>query len=60
MKMQKLALALLLATPLISFAAPPVMVSSGMLTGSNGMTLYVLTKDTPGVSTGRQRQERLQ
>ena len=28
MKMQKLALALLLATPLVSLAAPPVMVSS--------------------------------
>lgn len=48
MKMQKLALAFLLATPLISFAAPPIMVSSGMLTGSNGMTLYFFDKDAAG------------
>jgi predicted lipoprotein with Yx(FWY)xxD motif len=48
MKLQKLVLALFLASPLVCLAAPPTKVSNGMLTGSNDMTLYVFDKDAAG------------
>ena len=31
-----------------AYAAPPAMVSGGVLTGSNGMTLYTFDKDVAG------------
>ncbi|MDP2881451.1 MAG: hypothetical protein Q8N89_07710 [Azonexus sp.] len=54
MKMKNLLLALLLSTTLAACsgygtrAAAPAMVSDGMLTGSNGMTLYTFDKDAAG------------
>ena len=48
MKTPKLVLALLFASPLVCLAAPPTKVSGGMLTGSNGMTLYTFDKDAAG------------
>ena len=48
MKIHKLILALLLSAPLMAMAAAPVKVSGGMLTGSNGMTLYTFDKDAAG------------
>ena len=54
MKMHKLALALLVSTTLAACSAyetrpaAPAMVSNGMLTGSNGMTLYTFDKDGAG------------
>lgn len=52
--MKTLALALLAATTLAACAAndtrpaAPAMLSNGMLTGSNGMTLYTFDKDAAG------------
>jgi len=54
MKTPKLVLALLVSASLAACAgtggapAAPAMVSAGMLTGSNGMTLYVFDKDAAG------------
>jgi len=54
MKKTDLALALLLSATLAACSgagsrpAAPAMVSNGMLTGSNGMTLYVFDKDAAG------------
>lgn len=45
MKIHKLAFALLASASLAAFAGPPAMVSNGMLTGNNGMTLYTFDKD---------------
>ena len=56
MKTQNLVLALLVSATLAACssyetrAAAPAMVSAGMLTGANGMTLYTFDKDTAGVS----------
>ena len=50
MNMKKLALALLASASLAAHAAAPAMVSKGMLTGSNGMTLYTFDKDAGGKS----------
>ncbi|MFA4969719.1 MAG: hypothetical protein WC540_08805 [Sulfuritalea sp.] len=50
MKMHKLVFALLASASLTAFAAAPAMVSKGMLTGSNGMTLYTFDKDAGGKS----------
>ena len=53
MKINKLVLALLVSATLasgVAHAAAPAMVSGGMLTGSNGMTLYTFDKDMPGKS----------
>ena len=50
MKIHKLALALLASASLAAYAAAPAMVSNGMLTGSNGMTLYTFDKDGGGKS----------
>ncbi|WP_301103349.1 hypothetical protein [Propionivibrio sp.] len=56
MNTSKLTLALFLTTTLAVFfayearAAAPVAVSGGMLTGSNGMTLYTFDKDVAGKS----------
>lgn len=50
MNIHKLALALLASASLAAFAAPPAMVSNGVLTGSNGMTLYTFDKDADGKS----------
>lgn len=54
MKTKNWLLTLLLSTTLTAcsaysaHAAAPAMVSNGMLTGSNGMTLYVFDKDAAG------------
>ncbi|WP_265946486.1 hypothetical protein [Dechloromonas sp. A34] len=54
MKKANLVLALLLSATLAACSgagsrpAAPAMVSNGMLTGSNGMTLYVFDKDATG------------
>ena len=54
MKTSRLALALLVSATLaacsatVSRPATPAMVSSGVLTGSNGMTLYTFDKDSAG------------
>jgi len=48
MEMRNLVLALLLTAPLVTMAATPAMMSKGMLTDSNGMTLYTLDKDATG------------
>ncbi|HJV93857.1 MAG TPA: hypothetical protein VJ572_10270 [Azonexus sp.] len=54
MKKTNLVLALLLSATLAACSgagsrpAAPAMVSNGMLTGSNGMTLYVFDKDAAG------------
>ncbi|MFZ4538754.1 hypothetical protein [Propionivibrio sp.] len=54
MKVHQLVLALLLSANLAASSAnetkpaAPAMVSSGMLTGSNGMTLYIFDKDAAG------------
>ncbi len=50
MKIPRLALALLASVSLAACAASPAMVSNGMLTGSNGMTLYTFDKDAGGKS----------
>lgn len=50
-KIHKLVLALLASASLAAYAAAPAMVSKGMLTGSNGMTLYTFDKDAGGKST---------
>jgi predicted lipoprotein with Yx(FWY)xxD motif len=50
MKIHKLALALLASVSLAAYAAAPAMVTNGMLTGSNGMTLYTFDKDGAGKS----------
>jgi len=54
MKTTKLLLTLLMSAPLAACsgygmrAASPAMASDGMLTGSNGMTLYTFDKDAAG------------
>lgn len=54
MKLHSLALALILSAPLVAFSANethsnlPAMVSDGMLSGSNSMTLYTFDKDVAG------------
>ena len=54
MKTQNLVLALLVSATLAACSSyetrtsPPAMVSAGMLTGSNGMTLYTFDKDAAG------------
>jgi predicted lipoprotein with Yx(FWY)xxD motif len=49
MKTTKLFLALLLSlSAAVSSAADPAMVSDGVLTGGNGMTLYTFDRDTAG------------
>ena len=54
MKTQNLVLALLMSATLAACssyetrAAAPAMVSAGMLTGANGMTLYTFDKDAAG------------
>jgi len=49
MKINKLLLALLFAgASYQAIAADPAMVSSGVLTGSNGMSLYIFDKDAAG------------
>jgi predicted lipoprotein with Yx(FWY)xxD motif len=49
MRIHRLALALFVAGAASqAIAADPAMVSNGMLTGSNGMTLYVFDKDAAG------------
>jgi len=51
MKFRELALGLLVSTTFVACAnmgAAPAMVSNGMLTGSNGMTLYTFDKDVAG------------
>lgn len=48
MEMRNLVLALLLTAPLVTMAATPAMMSKGMLTDSNGMTLYTFDKDATG------------
>ena len=49
MKINKLLLALLFAgASYQAIAADPAMVSNGVLTGSNGMSLYIFDKDTAG------------
>lgn len=54
MKTHNLALALMLSAMLAACSgagsrpAAPAMISNGMLTGSNGMTLYVFDKDAAG------------
>ncbi|PKO30951.1 MAG: hypothetical protein CVU34_18245 [Betaproteobacteria bacterium HGW-Betaproteobacteria-7] len=49
MKTPKLFLALILSlSAAVSSAADPAMVSDGVLTGSNGMTLYTFDRDTAG------------
>jgi len=52
MKTRKLAFALLVSafTALSAHAAAPAMVTDGMLTGGNGMTLYTFDKDADGKS----------
>ncbi|MDK9704065.1 MAG: hypothetical protein OEL20_13090 [Sulfuritalea sp.] len=50
MTIHKLVFALLASASLAAFAAAPAMVSKGMLTGSNGMTLYTFDKDAGGKS----------
>ena len=52
MKTRKFAFALLASsfTALSAFAANPAMVADGILTGSNGMTLYTFDKDADGKS----------
>ncbi len=52
MKTRKLVFALLASsfTALSAYAASPAMVADGMLTGSNGMTLYTFDKDADGKS----------
>jgi predicted lipoprotein with Yx(FWY)xxD motif len=56
MTIHKLALALLVSTTMVACSAyetrpaAPAMVSNGMLTGSNGMTLYTFDKDSAGKS----------
>lgn len=50
MKIHNFVLALLASASLAAFAAAPAMVSNGMLTGSNGMTLYTFDKDGGGKS----------
>ena len=56
MKTSRLALALLVSATLAACSATgsrpatPAMVSSGVLTGSNGMTLYTFDKDAGGKS----------
>ena len=50
MKIHTLVLALLASVSLAAFAAAPAKVSNGMLTGSNGMTLYTFDKDAGGKS----------
>jgi predicted lipoprotein with Yx(FWY)xxD motif len=49
MKINKLLLALLFAgASYQAIAADPAMVSNGVLTGSNGMSLYIFDKDAAG------------
>ena len=49
MKIHKLLLALLVASASYqASAADPAMVSNGVLTGSNGMSLYIFDKDAAG------------
>lgn len=48
MNVRNLIFALLLTTPLATLAATPAMVSNGMLTDSDGMTLYIFDKDVTG------------
>jgi predicted lipoprotein with Yx(FWY)xxD motif len=49
MKIHKLLLALLVTgASYQAIAADPAMVSNGMLTGSNGMSLYIFDKDAAG------------
>ena len=48
MTLNQLALTLLLSSSLTALAAPPTTVSNGVLSGSNGMTLYVFDKDSAG------------
>ena len=49
MKINKLLLALLFAgASYQAIAAVPAMVSNGVLTGSNGMSLYIFDKDEIG------------
>ena len=49
MKINKLLLALLFACASYqAIAADPAMVSGGVLTGSNGMSLYIFDKDAAG------------
>jgi len=49
MKIHKLLLALLVSgASYQAIAADPAMVSSGVLTGSNGMSLYIFDKDAAG------------
>ena len=52
MKTRKLVFALLASffTALSAYAASPAVVGDGVLTGSNGMTLYTLDKDADGKS----------
>ena len=56
MKTSKLVFALLVSSALTAFSAygagsaAPAMASGGMLTGSNGMTLYTFDKDADGKS----------
>ena len=51
MKIRELAVGLLLSATFVacsSMATSPAMVSNGILTGSNGMTLYTFDKDVAG------------
>ena len=52
MKTRKLVFALLASffTALSTYAASPAVVGDGVLTGSNGMTLYTFDKDADGKS----------
>ena len=52
MKTRKLVFALLASffTALSAYAASPAVVGDGVLTGSNGMTLYTFDKDADGKS----------
>jgi len=52
MKTRKLVFALLASffTALFAYAASPAVVGDGVLTGSNGMTLYTFDKDADGKS----------
>ena len=46
MTVKNLVLALLLTTPLVTMAAQPAKISNGILTDSDGMTLYIFEKDS--------------
>ena len=51
MKMTRIALAAFTAAVALSaFAAPPAKIADGVLTGTNGMTLYTFDKDSAGKS----------